>query len=698
MVDLVIRHNVRWLAPSPTWIAEGGSDAPTANGDIHRPVILRFADDNFMEELTELLQVYPYRLGEWIARPETWSDPMPQPAARALLKINEPIARSELQRRQKLSRAGRLPADVRRAKAASQSSVPPSAAEDRPLKLYQPAHQRFYLVATSLVCRRLGLPDRTVDTGKQEQTGFVIRRRVHTDPENDHRVFDAEHADHYIEYAFVMTPAGGAWRNITEDPVYDGNDLIPGEERLPLFAMNFPVEDGRRRRVLAGLVPVGKREAYMAAPPAAAAAGETAAGDGPEGAPDIRMVMFESRIGAPWRSLLEQAVDQNARLDPEKVRNPFGDDKPSGRVDAEREKVIAAAREQILTVSWYVLLDLAKFLKRYLPNVRTLVHDAGLTAAFDDPTAAQRVFNALLETRITADGGTDRRLREALSADLGLASPDIRDSLRTALQAVEDLGLKAFENTLESLEEPFEMTGAAAGRWPSFYFPLADPGYPASIRLPGNVSGFDLDAALAAVDALSAAVAAALPEEERVADPGTLPTEDRRLDPREGWFQVRCVYERPNCGPYHPPIVSQASAPFQMAAFFDPDAPARPIRIPLPVDVSPAGLRKFKKGAAFELSDMLCGHLKRIRKFTLGDLVLSVLPWPFHKDLPGVEKGPCKDAGGNFGMLCSLSIPIVTLCALILLIVIVSLFDIIFRWMPYLMTCFRLPGFEAKKK
>ena len=33
-------------------------------------------------------------------------------------------------------------------------------------------------------------------------------------------------------------------------------------------------------------------------------------------------------------------------------------------------------------------------------------------------------------------------------------------------------------------------------------------------------------------------------------------------------------------------------------------------------------------------------------------------------------------------MICSLSIPIITLCALILLIIIVTLLDFIFRWLP----------------
>lgn len=119
----------------------------------------------------------------------------------------------------------------------------------------------------------------------------------------------------------------------------------------------------------------------------------------------------------------------------------------------------------------------------------------------------------------------------------------------------------------------------------------------------------------------------------------------------------------------------------------------------MPVDISPAGLRKFKKNTTFMISDMLCGKIKAIRKMTLGDLVLSVLPWPFHKNLPNVgNTGPCKESSGlNIGMFCSLSIPIVTLCALILLMIIVQLFDMFFRWVPYLFVCFPIPGLKGKK-
>jgi len=44
-----------------------------------------------------------------------------------------------------------------------------------------------------------------------------------------------------------------------------------------------------------------------------------------------------------------------------------------------------------------------------------------------------------------------------------------------------------------------------------------------------------------------------------------------------------------------------------------------------------------------------------------------------------------------------MSLPIITICALLLLIIIVSLLDIIFHWLPFFIVCFRLPGFKAKK-
>jgi len=117
----------------------------------------------------------------------------------------------------------------------------------------------------------------------------------------------------------------------------------------------------------------------------------------------------------------------------------------------------------------------------------------------------------------------------------------------------------------------------------------------------------------------------------------------------------------------------------------------------LPIDTTPAGLRKFDKNTAFIMSDILCGQVQKMKSLGFIDLVLSVLPWPFHQDLPVADMKPCGSPSANFGMICSLSIPIITICALILLMIIVSLLDIIFRWMPFFIICFPLPGFKGKK-
>ena len=165
-----------------------------------------------------------------------------------------------------------------------------------------------------------------------------------------------------------------------------------------------------------------------------------------------------------------------------------------------------------------------------------------------------------------------------------------------------------------------------------------------------------------------------------------------------GWFVVRFVHQRRDCGPLHPPLVSAPTRRFKLASFFDADAPARPIRISLPADTSAAGLRKYNRNTAFVMSDMLCGQVQRAKGLGFVDLVRSVLPWPLHKALDVGSGGPCKSGNGvDIGMICSISIPIITICALILLIIIVSLLDFIFRWLPFFILCFPARLFGAKE-
>ena len=142
------------------------------------------------------------------------------------------------------------------------------------------------------------------------------------------------------------------------------------------------------------------------------------------------------------------------------------------------------------------------------------------------------------------------------------------------------------------------------------------------------------------------------------------------------YFIVRCVYLRPQCR-YN--VISPPSQPFLLANYFDPDAPARRIQIALPVDTSAAALRKYDKGAAFMISDELRSQMGRVA--SLANLVNGQIGSP---------------GGVGIGWICSFSIPIITICALILLLVIVIALNLVFFWLPFFKICFPVPQLKGK--
>ncbi len=706
MVNGLTRHEAKWLAPQPLWRNGGVAVTDGANGSAWQPAILRFDNDLFMDEVLAVLAYAPDRLPEWVAQPETWQAPLARPGTAGNLKPIEPV--TDLSKRLMRRSIQRERAGTSSAPAATMASKPSGAADDGPpFKLYQPAHQRFYLVTASLVCQQYGMPDRRVDAGKQESANFVIRRVVHEDTAAESTTPDGATDARWSEFAYVATPDGYAWAEI---PPAERTAVRTGEERLPLFALNFAESGDRRRRMFAGLIPVGKREAYLGAPRSEnderTENGKTITEEErteKKGREALR-ALFDAKVTAPWVALIRLAKGTHETLLPAlPVTSPIA--------DRENEKngalnIIKATREQIQNGSWYIILDFAKFLEKNLTPVWKKLKNEDPGRLLTDQEGA--LVTKLKEIVIT---GT-------LSADLrkgtGYGEAEVPHTLADALVLINTAQI---ENGLESVDVAYDREGDPIPldvRWPRVLFPLADVGVstqgsnsllpyikadqtlagPLDIDV-GALSWDQIDTAFQQVDDLAELVEKALPPMTATTVPPEIEKPKLPLDVREGWFVIRCVFERPNCGLLHPAAVSIPTEKFQMASFFDPDAPARQVRISLPMDISPAGLRKFKKNATLMMSDMLCGKVGEIRKLTFGDLVLSVLPWPFHKDLPNPGKtGPCKD---NSGMYCSLSIPIVTLAALILLIIIVALFDMFFHWIPWLFTCFPIPGMKAKK-
>lgn len=666
-----------------------------------------------MDEFLNVLDTDPQRLREYKARPETWRGFVP---AQHVEKRKVPSI--------VLQRLG-----IRR----PLPPTPPPAvtvSAGGPLKLYHPAHQRHYLVACSLVCETIGLPDRALESGMGDQPGFVIRR-----------LLPVEGTATWQEYAWVPGQQTPVWQKIGPDP----RRLFDGEERLPLFAVHFAENDQRRRRLFGGVIPIGKREQYLGAPKSS---GNPTPGITPR---TSRKILLRKEVIEPWKSLVQRAQLVGKSFTAQEAK-----DKPTEPQKAARLKV---EREQIQAASWFILLDFAKYLATYLKPVWRAVLKPELRDGLRTPEKA--VFDVLvaaglsltlrrrLRGKVTArvEGiptGVDElgEIHEIADQQDGLYSiDDVLPTLRHALSryGAGAEGLNNIEQDLEGIDIPYDRYFKAKPRktspifppWPAFLFPLADPdlsfdltGVRARARFgeidPLNLAKLspeeqaDLTAdeddkptidPLKRLDKLAVLIVRALREDDQPAPEPAVPA--AALPPAnalEGWFVIRCVFERPQCAPLpHSEVISDPTELFQMAGFFDPDAPARPIRIGLPIDTSPGGLRKFDKNTAFVISDTLCGQLSRLKGLTLGDLVLSVLPWPFHKDLPSFDGAgePCKketDPTISLGMICSLSIPIVTICALILLIIMVSILDYFFKWLPYFIFCFPLPGLKAKPK
>lgn len=728
-------HPLAWTAPPPFW--QRGANTSAARTALARPQILRFTTDDFMDELLATLESDPAALSTYAAVAETWRGAGVGPKADPASWLDRSPARLLGVERKALQRKTAAAAGVAAATgvASGTTSGSPSgtasttaagtavaaasgaAAAALPLKLYQPAHQRHYLVAGSLVCQTAGLPDRAIDPARHK-VGFVLRRLFPRDATPPPQKLPAPtDLSLWDEYAFVLHGKAGQWQRVgAADAESVVAQRVRGEERQPMFPARYTQDDGRGRRLFVGSVPVGKREAFQGAQ-------KTVPGETPPAPMDPRVALFHKQVLGPWKAMVSGAMRNGAvgqaldgteamRIALRAARLPgiyakLGDDAfDPNRPDAD---ALREARSRLQTASWYLLLDLLHFLQRQTPD---FWEDHVLPGTPPAPGPWRTLYDALDEAEMPADlagvGWTlatfnttdDVSARDQCPGYAGRIDLNLLAALRRAS------GIAGLEDQLDAAEDTLALpaSGIAAG-WPDFLFLFADPWF--GVLTPDAPDGFEAQATdylreriEAQIDALGGTLAAALADGPG-ADP-TLPDAPlasvQPADMREAWYVMRLVYERPDCAPFHGSVVSQATAPFQMAGFFDPDAPARPIRIGLPLDISPAGLRKFDKNTVFVMSDMLCGHIDRMKGLSFGDLVLSVLPFPFHKGLDVPEKGPCKQGADPLGVMCSLSIPIITICALILLMIIVSLLDLIFRWLPYFVVCFPLPGFKGKKE
>src|SRR5262249_23091378 len=141
------------------------------------------------------------------------------------------------------------------------------------------------------------------------------------------------------ELAFVK----GQWTRVT-----DPGSFVDGEEQYPLSPLNYQELDGRRRRILNGLIPVAKRETLVGSPEPPVA-GDTP----PPSIVDPRQMLLKMDVLGPWASL--EDVAKQAAIS---TRGTPGNDPPPDKVP----DTLLKANQQIQTVAWYVLLDFSKWI------------------------------------------------------------------------------------------------------------------------------------------------------------------------------------------------------------------------------------------------------------------------------------------------------------------------------------------------
>ncbi|MGE0222009.1 MAG: hypothetical protein AB7S57_02010 [Acetobacteraceae bacterium] len=114
------------------------------------------------------------------------------------------------------------------------------------------------------------------------------------------------------------------------------------------------------------------------------------------------------------------------------------------------------------------------------------------------------------------------------------------------------------------------------------------------------------------------------------------------------------------------PVWGEYSEAFRILPWWDGDGPATKISLP-----DPKNFRRLKPNVTFELPP------------SLANLVRG--------DPKKLADGEGSTGGLDIFWLCSFSIPIITICAFIVLSIFLSLFDLIFRWMAFIKICIPIP-------
>jgi hypothetical protein len=166
---------------------------------------------------------------------------------------------------------------------------------------------------------------------------------------------------------------------------------------------------------------------------------------------------------------------------------------------------------------------------------------------------------------------------------------------------------------------------------------------------------------------LVAALAAALGERFK-----TVKGRAGRFDVAGARYQIRAFLRvKPECGCPTRTIWSDYSEPFTIAPWYEGSG-APPVQVPLPDATDRNLLKSLKPNVAFvvppALNNLLGGSADDLAKGKGSASPTPDLQW-----------------------ICAFSIPLITICAFIVLNIFLSLFDLIFRWMLFFKICIPFP-------
>lgn len=458
---------------------------------------------------------------------------------------------------------------------------------NEPVKLFQPLHGRFYLVTASLVCRQLGLPDRTVDRKQGERTSFVLRRLVAKK--------DASGKDVQEEQAWVE---GVGWMPVAK---FAARTLLDKEEQFPLHpTLVSPSGVGEglfepdERRIYYGYIATGNREKYQ------------------DKVTDL-LAPYKYRLSSIIETWLNLIKGMPASADVRQVSQAL--------LLAMGDLLYDAIR----TVWTAVKADNATGLSAPQSALLQTLNDFAF-ASFTLPAsgAPLKIGAVLRQSDVIKQVEKNPFPPDPVTLSLDLTSvpaPDPND-------ATKFIKVKLTSNKLTDLEQKF------------------------------------LDALV--VEKLPEAKTLILKSVVKPVPP------DGKLESAFEMFVIRLVYEYdPDC----PPVMSEQGPAFNFAEFFDPDAPPRMVRIVMP-KMDGDSLKKYTKGVAMQFSPKLNKLLDSIDG---------------KKALDGEFAAQSEPGTLDLTMICTFSIQIITLVALIVMFIFLFLLNIVFQWIAFLRICLPVP-------